>query len=91
MGVYLLTIAIMDVRWQGENFKHDVEWRSGMGCQIVGALSMLSSEVSVLILTIITVDRFTSIVFPFKFKRVTYRSPYSLVQECGYCVGTKSL
>ena len=74
MGVYLLTIAIMDARWQGEYFKHDMEWRSGIGCQIVGVLSMLSSEVSVLILTVITMDRFICIIFPFKFKRLTYRS-----------------
>ena len=74
MGVYLLTIAIMDLRWQGEYFKHDIEWRSGMGCQMVGALSMLSSEVSVLILTIITIDRLICIVFPFKFKRLTYKT-----------------
>ena len=75
VGVYLLTIAVIDVRWQGEYFNHDVEWRSGIGCQIVGVLSVLSSEVSVPILTIITVDRFICIIFPFKFKRVTYRSP----------------
>ena len=25
MGVYLLAIAIMDLRWQGEYFKHDEE------------------------------------------------------------------
>ena len=76
MGVYLLTIAIMDVRWRGEYFKHDIDWRSGLGCQIVGVLSMLSSEVSVLILTIITMDRFLCIVFPFKFKRLTFKTAF---------------
>ena len=35
---------------------------------------MLSSEVSVLILTVITIDRFVCIIFPFKFKRLTYKS-----------------
>ena len=74
MGVYLLTIAIMDVRWRGVYFRHDINWRSGLGCQIVGVLSMLSSEVSVLILTIITMDRLLCIVFPFKFKRVTIKT-----------------
>ncbi len=74
MGVYMLTIAVMDLRWQGEYFKHDIEWRSGIGCQIAGVLSMLSSEASVLILTIITLDRLISIVFPFKFKRFTYKA-----------------
>ena len=74
MGVYLLTIAIMDSRWRGEYFKHDIKWRSSIGCQVIGALSMLSSEVSVLILTIITIDRLICIVFPFKFKRLTYKA-----------------
>ena len=74
MGVYMLTIAIMDLRWRGEYFMHDIQWRSGIGCQIAGALSMLSSEVSVLILTIITLDRLISIVFPFKFNRLSYKS-----------------
>ena len=74
MGVYLLTIAVMDVRWRGIYFKHDVNWRSGLGCQIVGVLSMASSEVSVLILTIITMDRFLCIVFPFKFKCLTFKT-----------------
>ena len=73
MGVYLLTIAVMDLRWKGEYFKHDVAWRSGIGCQAAGALSMLSSEVSVLMLTIITLDRLICIVFPFKFNRITYK------------------
>ena len=80
MGVYLMTIAIMDLKWQGEYFKHDIEWRSGVGCKIVGVLSMLSSEASVLILTVITTDRLISIVFPFKFKRLTYKAA---VLACG--------
>ena len=74
MGVYLLTISIVDARWRGEYFKHDTKWRAGIGCQIIGVLSMLSSEVSVLILTVITMDRFICIIFPFKFKRLTYKS-----------------
>lgn len=45
MGVYLIIIAVQDTRWQGEYFKHDVQWRAGILCQVTGALSMLSSEV----------------------------------------------
>lgn len=46
MGVYLIIIAVQDTRWQGEYFMHDVQWRAGTICQVTGALSMLSSEVS---------------------------------------------
>ncbi|EDO34405.1 predicted protein, partial [Nematostella vectensis] len=71
MGVYLMIIAITDAKWQGEYFKHDVTWRAGIGCQFAGIISMLSSEVSVFILALITADRLICIVFPFKFRRLT--------------------
>ena len=71
MGVYLLIIAVMDARWAGEYFKHDIAWRSGIGCKFVGILSMLSSEVSVMILSIITAVRYVSVVYSFKAKRVS--------------------
>lgn len=73
MGVYLLIIAIKDAQWQGEYFKKDYEWRNGLLCQLTGALSMLSSEVSVLMLTLITADRFVSIVFAMKFGKLSYK------------------
>ena len=78
MGIYLLIIAIKDAQWQGEYFKHDVDWRSGSVCQLAGALSMLSSEVSVLMLTLITFDRLYCIVFPFSLSRLTWRKTYVL-------------
>ena len=73
MGVYLLIVAIQDTKWRGDYFKYDIAWRSGVLCQVAGALSMLSSEVSVLTLTAITTDRLICIVFPFKFKRLNLR------------------
>ena len=86
MGVYLLLIAIMDVRWQGEYFKHDSAWRSGLGCKFAGILSMVSSEVSVLTLTIITTDRLVCIVFPFKFNRLRYNKAL-LACSCTWLFG----
>ena len=70
MGIYLLIIATKDVQWQGEYFLHDFKWRSGAPCALTGVLSMASSEVSVLILTVLTTDRLICVVFPFKVKRM---------------------
>lgn len=78
MGLYLLIIAIKDTQWQGEYFKQDFTWRTGQLCQFAGALSMISSEVSVAMLTIITADRLVCIVFPFRFKRLSLRRVYLL-------------
>ena len=79
MGVYLLIIAFKDVQWQGEYFKHDINWRSGNTCQYTGVLSMISSEVSVLMLTLITTDRLICIVFPFKVRRMNRKFAYIIV------------
>lgn len=79
MGVYLLIIAIKDVQFQGEYFKHDINWRSGIICELTGVLSMVSSEVSVLMLTLITTDRLICIVFPFKVRRMNRAFAYVVV------------
>ncbi|XP_015771744.1 PREDICTED: G-protein coupled receptor GRL101-like isoform X2 [Acropora digitifera] len=70
MGIYLLIIAVKDVQWQGEYFLHDFRWRSGVPCAVTGVLAMVSSEVSVLMLTVITTDRLICVVFPFKVRRM---------------------
>ncbi|PFX21360.1 G-protein coupled receptor GRL101 [Stylophora pistillata] len=79
MGIYLLIIAVKDVQWQGEYFKHDIKWRSGITCALTGVLSMVSSEVSVLMLTLITTDRLICIVFPFKMRRMDRAVAYLTV------------
>ncbi|XP_033637279.1 uncharacterized protein LOC117298251 [Asterias rubens] len=65
MGVYMLIIASFDIYYGDEYFLHASEWRSSIGCKIASAISILSSEASVFIVTVITVDRFLCIVLPF--------------------------
>ncbi|XP_078375556.1 uncharacterized protein LOC144658924 [Oculina patagonica] len=74
MGVYLLIIAIKDLQWKGEYFQHDVAWRTGHLCRFAGALSMLSSEVSVLMLLAITMDRLICVVFALRMRPLSLRS-----------------
>ncbi|XP_071499934.1 uncharacterized protein [Diadema antillarum] len=72
MGVYMLILAIMDVVigetyfWEG---RAD-EWRASVTCQIAGFISFLSSEASVFLVTLISIDRFICIVFPFSERRL---------------------
>ena len=86
MGVYLLTLAALDFKWKGEYFMHDVSWRISRSCRIVGAISMLSSEVSVAMLTITTADRLICVVFALKFERMTLKSAY-MVCLCVWVLG----
>ena len=69
MGVYMLIIASKDREWHGIYFKHDVSWRASNLCIFAGVLSTISSEVSVLTLTVITLERLICIVFQFRFNR----------------------
>ncbi len=65
MGVYLIIIVSADIYF-GEYFPMQAEaWRSGITCRISGALSVTSSEASVLFLVLITIDRFINIRFPY--------------------------
>lgn len=49
----------------GQYFLHDFEWRSSLSCQITGAIAVLSSEVSVMLITMLSADRVKNIVFPY--------------------------
>ncbi|XKL63724.1 hypothetical protein PGB90_006088 [Kerria lacca] len=73
MGTYLLIIAIVDWKYRGTYSVHDSEWRSSSWCSLAGFLSTFSSELSVFTLTVITLDRFLVIIFPFRTHRLEMR------------------
>eukprot|EP00057_Strongylocentrotus_purpuratus_P002146 XP_003723919.1 PREDICTED: G-protein coupled receptor GRL101 [Strongylocentrotus purpuratus] len=65
MGLYMIIITSADVYYGGEFYLSAPQWRDSHMCRFAGFLGFLSSEASVFTLTLITVDRFISIVFPF--------------------------
>ncbi|KAL8625319.1 hypothetical protein ACOMHN_044462 [Nucella lapillus] len=65
MGVYIVIIGIADETFRGTYLYHDNTWESSAVCKLAGVLSLLSSEVSALIIWIITLDRFVALHFPF--------------------------
>jgi len=67
MGVYLLIIAGVDQYYRGTYIVHSASWRASALCQLAGVLATLSSELSVFMLTAITADRATTLLFPLKF------------------------
>ncbi|KAK7500170.1 hypothetical protein BaRGS_00008717, partial [Batillaria attramentaria] len=69
MGVYLFVLATHDLRYRGRYLARDKEWRDSWGCDVCGILTTVSSEASVLILTIITLDRYMCILYPLKMRK----------------------
>uniref|UniRef100_H3AYY2 Relaxin family peptide receptor 2, like n=1 Tax=Latimeria chalumnae TaxID=7897 RepID=H3AYY2_LATCH len=69
MGVYLFFIGAFDIKYYGEYNRHAQEWMESVQCQFIGSLAMLSTEVSVLLLTYMTLEKYLCIVFPFSHYR----------------------
>ncbi|XP_055798720.1 relaxin receptor 1-like isoform X4 [Salvelinus fontinalis] len=65
MGVYLFFIGAFDIKYCGEYNRHAQLWMESMQCQLIGSLAMLSTEVSVMLLTYMTLEKYLCIVFPF--------------------------
>ena len=65
MGIYMIILASADTYYGDEYFRRSEEWRTGLVCKIAGYLGLLASEASVFFITLISVDRLLSVVFPF--------------------------
>lgn len=65
MGVYLFFLGVFDLKFRGEYNRNALLWMESQECRTIGFLAMLSSEVSVLLLTYLTLEKFLVIVFPF--------------------------
>ena len=63
MGIYLLSLVIESVITSGEYFEHVERFQFGLSCKVLGFLAMFSSELSVFSLTLITVERYLTIVY----------------------------
>ncbi|XP_071483695.1 G-protein coupled receptor GRL101-like [Diadema antillarum] len=81
MGICLLILAIMDIVisdsyfWEGRA----EEWRTSSICQAAGFISVLSSETSVFLITIISLDRVICVLFPFSERRLSVKSAHVVV------------
>ncbi|XP_019605178.2 relaxin receptor 2 isoform X1 [Rhinolophus sinicus] len=65
MGVYLFLVGFFDIKYRGQYQKYALLWMESLQCRLMGLLAVLSTEVSVLLLTYLTLEKFLVIVFPF--------------------------
>ncbi|XP_021042542.1 relaxin receptor 2 isoform X2 [Mus pahari] len=73
MGVYLFSVGIFDIKYRGQYQKYALLWMESVPCRLLGFLATLSTEVSVLLLTFLTLEKFLVIVFPFSNLRLGKR------------------
>lgn len=79
MGVYLFMIGAYDLKYRGEYNRHAQAWMDSTQCQVIGSLAMLSTEVSVLLLTYLTLEKYICIVYPFQYLTPGWRRTVSIL------------
>ena len=85
MGVNMLLLAAADVVY-GDYFpSYSDQWRNGPICKVASILSILSSELSVFFVTLISFDRFQGVKYPFGSNRL--RLKIKICISMTWCVG----
>ena len=79
MGFYMLIIAIADLQFGEKYFNGAERWRSSAVCKIAGVLSVLSSEASVFFVTIVSLERFIGVVFPYSTTKIRLKTSKVIV------------
>lgn len=74
MGIYLFVIGGHDYLYSGNFHAVAHEWVESWQCISAGAIAMVSSEVSMLILAFMSIERFLLISSPFGQQRFDRRS-----------------
>ena len=67
MGCYLILLGTADQMYRNDYALHSDEWLSSSWCKLAGFLSTLSSQMSMYMLVIITIDRVICVVYGFQF------------------------
>lgn len=70
LGLYIFILVCVSLNTSGEYYNHVKDWEYGAGCKITGFLAVFSTELSVYTLTVITIERFFTIVYAME---VNYR------------------
>ncbi|XP_057613844.1 leucine-rich repeat-containing G-protein coupled receptor 5 [Chionomys nivalis] len=79
MGVSSAVLAVVDTFTFGSFAQHGAWWEDGIGCQIVGFLSIFASESSVFLLTLAALERSFSVKCSSKFEMKTPLSSLKVI------------
>ena len=74
MGIYASIIAVAHEAFRGDYFHHEDRWRHSVTCKLAGFLSLLSCEVSVFTILLLTLDHLIVVCFPPSAHRFSRRS-----------------
>ena len=82
LGLALTFITFKSKQFSGEYCAKNLEWRSSVGCDVVGILTLLSSQTSLLILLLVTSFRLYTVYKPYGSLDIKPHKVYVLVLFC---------
>nr|KAG5697415.1 hypothetical protein BaRGS_008841 [Batillaria attramentaria] len=87
MGVYLAVIGMADLLSQGNYVWEDLSWRQSTTCKTAGFLAVVSNQVSIFVVCLMTVDRFIVLKLPscslLQFGRLSAHVACAVAWACG--------
>ncbi|UYV68886.1 LGR4 [Cordylochernes scorpioides] len=84
MGLYLATLALVDVTTLGTFKVTGVQWQNSGGCQVAGFLAVLSTELSVYTLAVITLERNYAITHAMHLNKRLSLKHAGYIMACGW-------
>ncbi|XP_073994058.1 G-protein coupled receptor rickets isoform X3 [Rhodnius prolixus] len=88
MGVYLGMLAVVDASTLGEFEMYAIPWQMSAGCQLAGFLGVLSSELSVYTLAVITLERNYAITHAMHLNKRLSLKHAGYIMLCGWSFAT---
>ena len=74
IGIYLLCIGERDLYFRGEYNQHAEKWMTSWQCMTIRLLAVSTSQVSLLLLTFMSIERFVCISHPFGERTLNFRT-----------------
>lgn len=84
MGIYLGFLAVVDASTLGEFRMYAIPWQMSVGCQLAGFLGVLSSELSVYTLAVITLERNYAITHAMHLNKRLSLKHAGYIMACGW-------
>lgn len=84
MGIYLGFLAVVDASTLGEFRMYAIPWQMSPGCQLAGFLGVLSSELSVYTLAVITLERNYAITHAMHLNKRLSLKHAGYIMACGW-------
>ena len=91
MGIFFLVLSIFDVLYTGDFVMVGQLWKQSIYCRMLSFMSMVSMEMTLLMVLIIAVERFLAMCFPFKNIHVSVNSALIVIIFQWFAASTVSL